>query len=296
MGLAWGAIPPMSFLELLILVVLSFTVINLSSAIGAQVNSISDYELDMRNYRKKELVEALRDFGQGRLQKVLVAELVATLCLVIWFMLVGAKPVLLLLWVIGITLGCVYSAPPLRVKSRSWLAPVTLILVLAIFPLLFAYLTFTSSFEPVFLLILGGLASTVYAVIVPTEIRDYFEDKAMGIETMTVRLGLVRASLLGILLLSFGGILIGTGFFIMFVSGQFPVLGILVAAVAVADLVVVRKLLKLYALSIKYENSESQNPIAEEITGLSANNPKWIMLVTQTYSILSIILLISKFV
>jgi 4-hydroxybenzoate polyprenyltransferase len=296
MGLAWGASPSMSFLELLILVVLSFTVINLSSAIGAQVNTISDYELDVRNYRKRELVEALRAFGQGRLKEVLAAELVATLCLVIWFMLVGAKPVLLLLWVIGISLGCVYSAPPLRVKSRSWLAPVTLILVLAIFPLLFAYLTFTSSFEPVFLLILAGLASTVYAVIVPTEIRDYFEDKAMGIETMTVRLGLVRASLLGILLLSLGGVLIGTGFFIMFVSGQFPVLGILVAAVAVADSVVVRKLLKLYALSVKYENSESQNPIAEEITGLSANNPKWIMLVTQTYSILSVILLISKFV
>jgi 4-hydroxybenzoate polyprenyltransferase len=296
MGLAWGASPLLSFPELLVLVVLSFTVINLSSAIGAQVNTISDYELDVRNYRKRELVEALRHFGQGRLKKVLAVELVVTLCLVVGFMLVNANPVLLLLWVVGISLGCGYSAPPLRIKSRSWLAPVTLILVLAIFPLLFAYLTFTSSFEPVFLLILAGLASTVYAVIIPTEIRDYFEDKAMGIETMTIRLGLVRASLLGILLLSLGGVLIGTGFLITFVSGPFPVLGILVAAVALADSVVVWNLLKLYKLSAKYENSEGQNSIAHEITSLSAKNPKWIMLVTQTYSILSIILLIAKFV
>ncbi|MCW3981338.1 MAG: UbiA family prenyltransferase [Candidatus Bathyarchaeota archaeon] len=296
MGVAWGASPPLGFAELLILVVLSFTIINLSSAIGAQANTISDYELDLRNYRKRLLVEALRSFGHGRLKKVLAAELVVTLGPVVWFMWANTKPVLLLLWVVGISLGYIYSAPPLRIKSRSWLAPVTLILVLAIFPLLFAYITFTSSFEPVFLLILAGLASTVYAVIIPTEIRDYFEDKAMGIETMTVRLGLVKASLLSILLLSLGGALIGTAFLITFIYGQYPLLGLLVAAVAIADLIVLRKLKKLYDLSARYENSKSQNLIAQEIASFSANNPRWIMLVTQTYSFISIIMLVSKFV
>jgi len=296
MGLAWGASPPLSLTEMVALVVLSFTIINLSSAIGAQANTISDYGLDSRDDRKKELVQALDSFGHTRLKQVVIVEFATTLALVVLFMLAKAKPVLLLLWVVGISLGCLYSAPPLRIKSKSWLAPVTLILVLAVFPILFAYFTFTSKLDPLFLLALAGLASTVYGVIVPTETRDYFGDKAMGIETMTVHLGLVKASLLSIILLSLGGTLIATAFFITFAYGQYPVLSLSVLAIAVADSIVLRKLEKLYSLSKKYEKSKGQNSIEQEITSFSANNPKWIMLVTQTYSLISIVMLISKFI
>jgi len=295
MGLAWGASPPLILTDMLISVVLLFTIINLSSAIGAQVNTISDYELDSRDYRKKELVRALDSFGHNQLKKALIAEFAVTLVLVVMFMLAKAKPALLVMWVVGISLGCLYSAPPLRIKSRSRLAPVTLILVLAIFPVLFAYFTFTSELNPVFLLALAGLASTVYGVIIPTEIRDYFGDKAMGIKTMTVHLGLVKASLFSIMLLSFGGTLVGTTFFIAFVYGQYPILILLVLTIAVTYLIVLRKIKKLYVLSKEYENSNGHNPIAKEITSFSENNPKWIMLVTQTYSLMSIVMLISKF-
>lgn len=295
MGFAWGASPPLSLTELGILVVLSFTIINLSSAIGAQANTISDYELDSGDYRKKELVRTLDSFGHNQLKKVLIIEFAVTLALVVVFILVKAKPALLLLWVVGISLGCLYSAPPLRIKSRSWLAPVTMILVLAVFPVLFAYFAFTSEFNPVFLLALAGLASTVYGVIIPTEIRDYFGDKAVGIDTMTVHMGLVKASLFSIMLLSLGGTLIGIAFFITFAYGPYPLLSLLVPAIAVTDLIVLRQIKKLYALSKEYENSSGRNHIAREITSFSANNPKWIMLVTQTYSLMSIIMLVSKF-
>ena len=295
MGLAWGASPPLSLTEMAILVVLSFTIINLSSAIGAQANTISDYELDSRDDRKKELVQAFDSFGHTRLKQVLIIEFVATLALVVVFMFAKSNHTLLLLWVVGISLGCLYSAPPLRIKSRSWLAPVTLILVLAVFPILFAYFTFASELNPLFLLALAGLASTVYGVIIPTETRDYFGDKAMGIETMTAHLGLVKASLLSIILLSLGGTLIAAAFFVTFAYGQYPILSLSVLAIAVADLIVLRKLKKLYSLSKKYENSNGQNSIGQEITSFSANNPKWIKLVTQTYSFISIIMLASKF-
>ena len=294
MGLAWGAGPPLGLGEMLLLIVLSFTIINLSSAIGAQANTLFDYELDSRDDRKKELVEALDRFGHHRLKQVLIVELAVTLALVVMFMLVKARPALLLLWIVGISLGCLYSAPPLRIKSRSWLAPVTLILVLAVFPILFAYFTFTSELNPLFLLALAGLASTVYGVIIPTETRDYFGDKAMGIITMTVRLGLAKASLLSMVLLSLGGTLIGGAFFVTFASGHYPLLSLSVFVIAAADLIVLQKLRKLYTLSKEYETS-GQNSIAEEITSFSADNPKWIMLVTQTYSLISLIMLISKF-
>lgn len=234
-------------------------------------------------------------FGHNHLKQVLIVEFGVTLALVVVFMLAKVNPTLLLLWIVGISLGYLYSAPPLRIKSRSWLAPVTLILVLAVFPILFAYFSFTSELNPLFLLALAGLAATVYGVIIPTETRDYFGDKAMGIITMTVRLGLVKASLLSIVLLSLGGTLIGGAFFVTFAYGHYPLLSLSVFAIATADLIVLQKLKKLYVLSKKYENSSGEDSIAQEITSFSANNPKWIMLVTQTYSVISIIMLLSKF-
>ena len=296
MGLAWGVNPPIDVTKLVILIVLSFTIINLSSAIGAQANTISDYELDSRDFRKKELVQALDGFEHNQLKKVLIAEFMITFALVVVFMLVRTNPVLFFMWIVGISLGCLYSAPPLRIKSRSWWAPATLILVLAIFPVLFSYFTFTSELDFPFLYAISGLALTVYGVIIPTEIRDYFGDNKMGIETMTVRLGLVNASLLSIVLLSFGGILLGTSFFITFVQGRYPILSLLLIVIATIDLIVLQKFRKLHMLSKEYENSNDQKSIKREITDFSANNPKWIMLVTQTYSVISVIMLVSKFI
>jgi 4-hydroxybenzoate polyprenyltransferase len=68
MGLAWGASPPLSLINGVILVVLSFATINLSSAIGAQANTLSDYELDLKDDRKRQLVHALDSLGQKRLK------------------------------------------------------------------------------------------------------------------------------------------------------------------------------------------------------------------------------------
>jgi len=295
MGLAWGAIPSAGIGELVVLIILSFAIINLSSAIGAQVNTLSDRELDAKDERKKNLVEATHFFGVERLKKVLIIEVALTLILVFLFMLIQQKAILLLLWIVGICLGCVYSLPPIRLKSRSWLAPVSLILVLAIFPVLFAYYSFTNEINPFFLVSLSGLALTVYGVIIPTEIRDYFGDKAMDIETMTVRLGLVKASLLSIALLTTGAILTGIAFFLEWTHRHQSWLSIFLIAIPIAVILVLGKFKKLHSLSKEIASSKNQASGAEDIVSLSAHNPQWIMLVTQTYSVLSIILFLSKF-
>jgi len=294
MGLAWGATPSTSIADLVVLIVLSFAIINLSSAIGAQANTLSDRELDSRDERKRQLVEATNSFGVNRLKKVLAIEFALTLVLVFLFMLIQQKPILLILWVVGISLGCAYSLEPARLKSRGWLAPISLILVLAFFPVLFAYYSFTAAMNPFFLMSLTGLSLTVYGVIIPTEIRDYFGDKAMGIETLTVHVGLVKASLFAIVLLTTGAALTMIAFLLEFTYTQHPLLSIVLVAIPVAAFVVLKEFKKLYSLSKEYMASES-NSIGEEIVRLSAHNPQWIMIITQTYSIISIVLLVSKF-
>jgi 4-hydroxybenzoate polyprenyltransferase len=298
MGLAWGANPPLGLVEGIILVVLSFSIINLSSAIGAQANTLSDYELDSKDGRKKELVQALDSFGHRKVRKVLIIEFFLALVLVSIFTVIQQKLILLPLWIVGISLGIGYSAPPLRLKSRSWVAPVSLILVLAIFPVLFAFYTFTFEINTFFLVSLGGLALTIYGVIIPTETRDYFGDKAMNIITMTVRLGLSRATLLGFVLLSVGGILTGTALLLELSFNQHSLLSLFILAIPIAVVFVLTKFRKLYFLSREYETSNDQDRrvLEEKIVSFSSDNPKWIMLVTQTYGLLSVMLLVSKFI
>lgn len=295
MGLAWGATSSESIVGLAVLIILSFTIINVSSAIGAQANTLSDRELDARDERKKQLVEATNSFRSNRLKKVLVIEFLLTLALVSLFMYIQQKPVLLFLWVTGISLGCGYSLKPTRLKSRKWLAPISLILVLAIFPVLFAYYTFTNELNLFFLISLTGLALTVYGVIIPTETRDYFGDKAMGIETLTVTLGLVKASILAIMLLATGATLTAIAFLLQFTYSQQFILSIVLVAIPVAAFFVLKQFWKLYSLSKEYDESNNSDTNREKIVNLSAHNPQWIMIITQTYSAISIILLLSKF-
>jgi 4-hydroxybenzoate polyprenyltransferase len=295
MGLAWGVSSTIDIASLVVLLVISFTVINLSSTIGAQVNTYCDHELDSRDERKKQLVKAMDSFGRNRLKGLIVAEVLMTAILVSLFTVILGKPILLVMWLTGIFLGWAYSVPPLRLKARSWIAPVVLILVLAVFPVLFAYFAFAVVFELLFLLSLAGLASTVYGVIVPTEIRDYFGDKEMRIITMTVRLGLVKASLLGIGLLVIGAIFTETAFFIRFFYEDRPLLIVFLLPISVAVLYVLAKFRELYLLSKEYARSGGQSSISDRILNLSANNPRWIMMVTQAYSLVSIVLLVSKF-
>jgi 4-hydroxybenzoate polyprenyltransferase len=295
MGLAWSLEPAQNWkvLEAVLLAGLDLGVLTFVSAIGAQLNTLSDRELDSKEPRKQYLVKALNALGQGRLKRILIFEFLVSVPFFVVLISIQPKPVLALLWAFGHFLAYAYSVAPLRLKSRSWLAMLSLILVLSILPVSFVYLTFTSEVTPLFLLFLLGQAMSVYAVIVPTETRDYWIDKANGVETMTVWLGLVKASILAIALLSVGGFLMGVAF-VLAISVQFPVLAVFLVAIFVADFVILRSYRTLYILSKNY-SSTKDDFVAERIVELSARNPRWINLAQQSILITSLVLLAAKF-
>ena len=295
LGISWGISPPVDLiLGVVIPSVLTFAIITLIAAFAAQVNTISDYELDSKDSRKKELVLAMCQLGQDKLKPFMVLELMLSLVLLIILFLILEKPALPIMWIASVILAYTYSAKPLRLKSRSWLAVITLLIVLSILPILFVYHTFTSNLNPFFLLFLSGQALTVYGVIIPAEIRDYWGDKALDIETMTVRIGLVKASVFSLLLLSIGGILCGTGIFLKLVYGPYPALTVLLFIMVVAYYVILRKYKTLYFLSKEYSSSSDKSSIEQDIVKLSSQNPKWITLLTQTIVVMSIVVLLSK--
>ena len=115
-----------------------------------------------------------------------------------------------------------------------------------------------------FLVSLAGLSLTVYGVIVPTEIRDYFGDKATNIQTLTVRMGMSRAALMGIVLLGAGAALTAIALFLEWVRNQLSVLGVFVLAIPVVVLFVLSKFWKLYRLTREFDDANSQARLALE--------------------------------
>lgn len=294
-GLSWSFVLPVDLVwDLLIPVALVFAVITLVAAVAAQVNTVADYELDLRDSRKRKLVQAMGLLGRGKLELFIAIELLLSLAFILLLYVIQGKPALLFMWIVAVFLAYSYSAPPLRLKSRSWLAVFTLLVVLSVLPITFVYHAFAFELDLFFPLFLSGQALTVYGVIVPAEIRDYFRDKAMGVETMTVRLGLVKASLFSIVLLGVGGILCGAGFLLRLAYGPHPVMAVSLLVMAVAYFYVLRKYGSLYFLSKRYLNSEDKSSIAPDIEKLSAHNPQWITLITQTIVFMSLVLLVSK--
>ena len=112
MGLAWGVNPPIDLTQLVILTLLSFVIINLSSAIGAQANTISDYELDFKDPRKKELVQALDNFGHIKIKIVLITELVIASLLAAVFSYTQKVMLSCTLVVMLMTLPVLKATPP----------------------------------------------------------------------------------------------------------------------------------------------------------------------------------------
>jgi len=108
-------------------------------------------------------------------------------------------------------------------------------------------------------------------------------------------LGLVKASILAIMLLATGATLTAIAFLLQFTYSQQSILSIVLVAIPVAAFFVLKQFWKLYSLSKEYEESNNSDINREKIVNLSAHNPQWIMIITQTYSAISIILLLSKF-
>ncbi len=295
-GIAWGLALPFDLMGgLAIPLILAYATITLVAAFAAHINTLSDYQLDVKDETKTNLVEAMNKLGARKLKQFMVLELSLSLLPLVLLIILQSKPALLILWIAGVFLALAYSSPPLRFKSHSYLAVITLMIVLSILPVTFVTYVFTTTLTFPFWIFLAGQAMTVYAIIIPAEIRDYFGDKARGVVTMTVKLGLRKAAILELALLSLGGVLCAAGFALEFAAHSLSVLSAFLLIMAAAYTYILSKYLKLYRLSKKFDSTQDKPVTEQEIVQLAAENPKWITLVTQSIVAVSLVLLVSKF-
>jgi 4-hydroxybenzoate polyprenyltransferase len=289
-ALAWAYDRSMDPVGLVLPMILALAVISVVSIAGAHLNTFSDSELDKKDPTKGALVKALASFGRGRLKGLIILEILASVLATVLLLWIRPSPVLLVLYGIAIFFAYAYSMPPFRFKGRSVLAMLSLMLILSIIPITFTYLVISPVLDRLFLLFLAGQCMIIYGLIIPTEIRDHDWDKGMGISTMTVWLGLGRATLLGISLMTAGLILMGTTFIAQSLSMGL----ILLAACLVVPCLTIGYVVKQYLSIRSLLTADEGRPAMKGIVALASNNPRWITLVSQSIVLISLVLLAAK--
>jgi 4-hydroxybenzoate polyprenyltransferase len=162
LGFSWAVSTPISFTwGLVILIGLCFLTISLVSAFGAQLNTLGDYKLDLKDKRKKHLTDAMNKLGRRRVKVFVVTEFLLSLLPLYLMFQIEQKLTLVILWVAGTFLAFAYSTPPIRLKKRSWLEMIAIILVLSVIPMLFVFYTFAPMLTLLFIVFLSGQALTV---------------------------------------------------------------------------------------------------------------------------------------
>ena len=144
------------------------------------VNDLSDYDTDVHNPKKGEWEALVRPQARPRL---LVAVIVAVVLALppLW----GAAAHTLLAWLLFVVLSVIYSAPPIRLKSRPVID--SLSNVLYVTPMFLGWSLFSSSL-PAWNLALAGTCWCA-AMHAYSAIPDILPDTRAGVRTVATLLG-----------------------------------------------------------------------------------------------------------
>jgi 1,4-dihydroxy-2-naphthoate octaprenyltransferase len=271
-----------------------FIVLSSVGTIGAHWNSYSDYELDQDDPLKKDLHRSLFELGKERLLKIIMFEVFLAGLIFILFWLGHQQGILIPIWLTAFSLAFAYSMPPFRFKAKGILAFISLCLVLSILPVLFVYLSTNPTLSVGFLIFLLGHTLIIYSLIIPTEIRDFFVDQSHQVRTMTVWMGLKRASSLALALLLSGTFLVIGSYATSDLFIRYPLLIIFLLIILTANGFVLSKFLGLRNL-IFHSGIKNQDSIKSALK-LAADNPKWITISSMGSLFVALITIIGKLI
>ncbi len=173
---------------------------------GFSINAYTDYEIDQKYASEKPAIAKAVDYiGKENLKwfvagKVVVAMLANVL---LSFMMNDIWPIVLAI-AMAIT-GLGYSAKPFEFKTRGVLShALGLGACVCFIPIAYVCYLIAGEMRADFIVFTLGFTIAVYALEYGNQSNDYIEDKAHGIMSPSVRLGIPRAQLLTIVLIAIG--------------------------------------------------------------------------------------------
>jgi 4-hydroxybenzoate polyprenyltransferase len=171
-------------------------------AVGDMANCMADRDLDATY--KTRLSRAVYRIGPGKVAALVAVETIVGLGLAVHLSIVTGRWLILTLVVIGVFLGLEYSLGPVHFKRRGLGHLACLWLLLYFLPMLCAGLLVAGPSASV-LAVAAAYATVEMGVILINTSEDMIEDRAAGIRTTTVALGLNRTIRLAATMVLIGG-------------------------------------------------------------------------------------------
>lgn len=171
-------------------------------AVGDMINCLADRELDV--VYKTRFSVAVQRIGVRALAWLIAAQSVAGLALAVHLSIVTGRWQIVALVLVGLFLGLGYSLEPLRFKGRGLGHLTCLWLLLYFLPMLCAGLLIAGPSAAV-LAVAAGYATVEMGIVLVNTSEDLMEDRAAGIRTTTVAIGLPGTTRLAATLVAVGG-------------------------------------------------------------------------------------------
>jgi len=187
-------------LKSLLFIVLFFTLLTYA----CNLNCL--YDLDVDSKFKTYMSDAVRSFGIPRLIHLLRWELILTVILITALCFLEKTP-LYTLGLFGMLCGFVYSAPPLRMKSRGLLSFTPVMFGLYFLPIPAGGFLISQRISLELILFALGYALLMQGITFINTCEDYEEDKESGIQTFVHRVGIRETLHLGTVWVVGGGLL-----------------------------------------------------------------------------------------
>ncbi len=167
--------------------------------VGSSINCLADYPLDRLDVGHKDrLAKAIDRAGMRAIVLVNLGESLLAVAVSVWLAVSLGKPLLLLLWPVGLGVAYLYSFEPFRFKRRNLLNPLALDVIVYILPLFFVYHLFSPVWDGYDVAVLAAYCLQMVPMFLVDEVSDYEEDRALQAGNPCVTYGRVRVTWLAI--------------------------------------------------------------------------------------------------
>jgi len=201
----------------------------LSITFACNINCYYDREVDA--LKKKRLARSVNELGISRVRGLMILESVIVFGLIFYFFFEGYL-IVALLASLGWIFGYIYSAPPIRLKSRGLLGPIPVNLGVYVLPIFAGHLVMDPSISRRFLIFTAGYVLLNLGINLVNVAEDYEVDKRKKIFTAAHKLGIKKTVGTASMTTSLGGaIVLGTLF--TQVKDTYTALGYLAMLIAV---------------------------------------------------------------
>ncbi len=159
------------------------------------MNAVVDREIDGQyETEKSRISSSVNAIGVQRIWVILAAMIVIALGLAISLCITFRSPIPLVMVLVNMFWAYGYSVPPLQFKLRGvWWHAVSLALAVCAIPFIFSAYTFLGTVPVALAAMIVGFAVGQYGFEYANQALDYIEDKAAGLLTPAVRLGIVKS-------------------------------------------------------------------------------------------------------